>query len=660
MNVNGLILGTIMLLFSGAVSAENQQVKVVGACHIANVVTEAVPAEFNAEIAQALKDNPNIGGTVYIYIKNGSNQPASIKSVYLNGVNLNDRLKAPDYDVIWWRNSPKIIAPGAESEITICLRKSLQNDTKVAVDFEGGGRVEQIVSARYSGPRLSTLAFTPDLATAYLYIDSNIGEKPSAVYVDGQKVRFSSKILGAKNSPGLVIVNVSPVSGFRQGSRHLFRVVFGKQSCAASVRALGDVSRFGTYGIPDWQTYASAGFDSNISFFTLDEKALNDFSSVGMKVAMTIGLNKPSPYMIGNPGVYGYLAMDEPDCGDFSKDTTRPMAKRLGTQAQSLTDWGSECEQADPSIPTMTTIDLTFAPQNYFTYAKVADIANPDCYTVVIGWPLTTFRDKMAIMKRASAPQPFFATYQGHWEEWVKDLGSRYVGGAEIAANGSDAMVDTTKLRGYGRAPSPEESRIPMLYAIGSGAHGLFNYICSTEAFSTMLFHSTRVIPEVWQMVTRTSRELRTVAPLIQISHPMNWCKSDRSDLWVKTLVCGENAAMVVAVNEACKSETAGFISSPINNSTFSFNDMPWMKGLRVYKLGDGKLELLKSCRMENTLKWKENAIVDGEVYLICSSKTLAGDLVKNYLSKARYITADGKKAPQEGYLNGRRKTPKS
>jgi hypothetical protein len=632
-------------------------VTTVLACHIANVVKESVPAEGNAAIMEAKKEHPDLGGTVYLYLHNSSPGPVTVQGVSWDGADVSTRLGGPDYGVMWWRCAPTSIPAGAEAEITINLRESLRKDTPFTVDLGEAGKVHCQVALSHIGPTLATVAFTPDLGAAYLYVDLPGGDLPNDIYINGSPAGRSVALLGKGRAAGLAVLKVTPSGGFKQGERYLFRIGAGQHGCAGSIRAFGDLARFGTYGFANPDEFSAAGLDAYASFTALDAEALSQHGRVGMKAAMIIGFKTPEPSVVGNPSIYAYVAMDEPDCYDYSKDETRPMHKRLGTFAQPLVEWAGNCETADRLVPTSTTLDLTFAPQNYFTYAKVADIANPDCYTVTSGWPLTAFRDKVSMIKRASAPQPFTMTYQGYWEEYATPV-STWMSPAMIAEKGSENMVDRTRIRGFGRAPAAEEVRIPMLYGVGGGGRGLFCYLAATEAMATQMDHSVMAMPELWQEVTRTTRELRTVAPLIQLSHPMIWSKASQSSLWTTTLICGEQAALVVAVNEACRSEKDAFTPSPVLDTTFSFPDLPWLRAERVYGVGDGKLERIKSRKHAGTLTWTVGAIDDGSIYLVCSDKRLADRLLKEYASKSTHITAAGLKVPEEGHLKGRRKTP--
>jgi hypothetical protein len=632
-----------------------EPVSAVLAYHIANTVNEFVPPEGNAAIMEAKRAHPDLGGTVCIILHNPSPRPVTVQGVTWDGADAKAHLAGPDYGLMWWRCAPATMGPGAESEITLNLRGSLKQDTTFVVDLGDAGKVACRVSPDYVGPRLSTVAFSPDLRSVYLYVEgANCG--PERVYVDGCVAGRSAQFLGGGRAGDLAVIKVSPPKPFRQGSRHLFRVSFGATACAGSVRAFGDLARFGSYALPDAKMAADAGLNSLLCGL-IDEKGLAEFGSLGIRTACHMSLQQPPPYMVGNPHIYGYLAGDEPDCADYSADMTRPLHLRLGTLAQSWVQWGDECERTDPSTPTITTLDLTFAPQNYFTYAKAADVANADCYTVVLGWPLTAFRDKMAILKRAAAPQPFLGTYQSHWEEPAIDTG-RYIGRAELAQLGSESFIDRTRTRGFGRAPTPEEIRIPMLYAIGSGAHGLFAFWAFTELNSgVMIFHGSPDIPEVWQEKTRTSRELRVIAPLIQVSQPLLWCQTNRPALWVRTLACGEQAALVVAVNEAGASEPEGYVSSPVRDVEFTMKDLPWLKAVRVYRVGDGRLEPIRAARRGRTLRWDVPSIHAGEIYLVCARKSLAGSLVREYLATTPQATAEGTQMRPESYLRGRRRT---
>ena len=651
-----LMLAAALLVLTSQLWA-TPEVKSVLTYHIANEVSESVPVEGNAAIMKAKTEHTDLGGIVYIYLHNQSRKPVTVKGVSWEGLDVKTRLGGPDYGVMWWRSAPATIVPGEETEITVNLRESLKKDTTFTVSLGESGTVDCPVKVEYNGPRLSTVAFTPDLRSAYLYVEG-VKAVPGKVYVDGKSAGRSAELLGGRVSGDLAVIKITPSKPFKQGSRHLFRISFGKSACAGSVRAFGDIARFGSYALPNAKMGAESGLNSLLCGL-IDEKGLQEFGSLGIKVACHMSEKQPMPYMIGSPYIYGYLAGDEPDCADYSADTTRPMHLRLGTLAQSWVNWGDQCEKTDPLAPTITTVDLTFSPQNYFAYAKAADVANADCYTVVLGWPLTAFRDKMSIMKRASAPQPFLGTYQSHWEEPAIDTG-RYIGRAELAQVGTKQFINKNITRGFGRAPSHEEVRIPMLYAIGSGAHGLFAFWAFTELNSgVMIFHGSPDIPEVWQEKTRTSRELRVIAPLIQISQPAVLCKSDKSSLWVRTLVCGEQAALVVAVNEAGKSETDSYVPSPVHSVEFKMADLPWLKAAYVYKVGDGKLEPIYAVKTGQTLTWQEDNINAGEIYMVCANKSLADKLIKEYQSKSPRATAEGMQLRLESYLNGRRKTPR-
>ena len=113
----------------------------------------------------------------------------------------------------------------------------------------------------------------------------------------------------------------------------------------------------------------------------------------------------------------------------------------------------------------------------------------------------------------------------------------------------------------------------------------------------------------------------------------------------------------MVAVNEAGESQQEGYRAAPVRSVEFSMADLPWLKAVNVYRVGDGRLDPITAVRSRGTLTWGTESLHAGEVYMVCRSKTLAADLVKDYLAKAPKATPEGTQMRPESHLNGRRKT---
>jgi hypothetical protein len=277
-------------------------------------------------------------------------------------------------------------------------------------------------------------------------------------------------------------------------------------------------------------------------------------------------------------------------------------------------------------MPTTLTINLTFTPFNYFIYCPIADISNPDCYPLIAGWSIRRIRDNLANIRQASKPGPFTYAYQSSWEEYAKDQG-RYVPGSELMAGGFDRFRDPDRLRGFGRPPAPSEVRIQMLYAVGFGARGLFAWIDHSEMSGSVMSHGTDSHPDLWSEVGNTSRQLRFLAPLLEISCPVTWSTSPQKHLWLSTLWTGRDAAIVIAVNDQYTSNAEGFTQTPLPHAEIAFPNLPWLSPDRVYRIVDGGLEPVESTAGPTDLRWNDS-IEAGELYLVMRGDQVCEDLV--------------------------------
>ena len=137
----------------------------------------------------------------------------------------------------------------------------------------------------------------------------------------------------------------------------------------------------------------------------------------------------------------------------------------------------------------------------------------------------------------------------------------------------------------------------------------------------------------------------------------MAWSWRRQPKLWVSTLLAGDRAALVVAVNDDYKSERSGFSQTPAKNVKFGFDALPWLDPRIVLKVGDGRFVPVQSQRTEEGLAWIEPELADGEIYLVVADRVVVAGLQQQYHDEATFVTEAAKTKP-ESYLKGRRSTP--
>jgi len=606
---------TFLVFFS--INSWAGNVRIVAAYQIGSPV---IPGEGweegNKEINLAKKLHPELPALVYIYFKNETKEPVSIKDIVWGNLNFEKRFG--NYSLIWWRLLPGPLPPGKEGEITICLRRAIEKPTEFTVIFSDDTKHICLVNPDAPPFRIQTINFGEDLRKIYLYVESSVSSSPlpEKVYLDGKEIAGEVHWLSNDYVKNLRVCVVNLPSPLKRGSLHTFRVTSDNEevSCAATLRAFSKLAVFGTYGGTDFKRYAENGLSAYNCFRTLGKLDLNRANEFGIKCV--ISSQDPPKDIIGHPSLYAYMTMDEPDCGDYSADKNRPMHFRLGTLAPSMVDATSLCFNKDPITPTMITIDLTFAPGNYFVYGPIADIANSDYYPIRNGWSILETLQHALVVKTATAPRPFTFTYQSHLERAGIPQG-RYVGRKELEEKGFETFVNKEKTIGFGRKPEPEEIRIQMLYEIAAGAKGLFSYVDASGAGGELVFYGTDVFPENWEEIGRMSRTLTMVAPFIDVGHPFDWAKANNKFVRTSTLLCGEEVALVVVVNENYICNKTGFFQKPLKNVEIVFPDLPWLRASRVIKVEDKKFTPLEYKRNTKELIWQEEKLKDGEIYLV-------------------------------------------
>jgi len=236
----------------------------------------------------------------------------------------------------------------------------------------------------------------------------------------------------------------------------------------------------------------------------------------------------------------------------------------------------------DPQRPSFLTVDLTYKPANYYIYGPIADVINPDCYPQVTGQPATQVREVVETCRYGAGPRPVTFTFSSTLE-------------------GDRDPEKFEKMR-FPRAYFPLEERVMLYYAIGAGARGLYNYIHCTENSERRWSRGSTDWPELWNAIGRVYRELDQVAPLLSLAHPTKLATSDQEKLWLRTLLCGEDAALIVWVNDNYEQNRLGVRYQPLEGVRVRVPELPWLEGWKAYGVGQGTFTALEAVGGEITL----------------------------------------------------------
>ena len=602
------------------------QGQVLSAFQVNNRYDRPVGKEGSPEIMAAKASQPNAGSMVYFYWRNPGDAPREVVDLRWNGKDYAYWNGADgDYLAIWRAFRPKKVASGTVGEVALCLRSAFEQATDFELVFDDGSS-ETVKIAPQDGPaRFGTIAFDSDLRHARCFVEESATEAPavSGIVVDGKPAELSWWSDEPVN--GLRVAELTFEQPLTRGERLTFLAMDrdGAVLAGASLRAFSDLATFGTYGFGDLRRYAENGLDSFNSFVAASKSALDQAEALRMRIVS--GAFTPDPATAGHPAIYAYLLLDEPDCHDYGKWPERPLKRRLGGYAPEMLQRYETVVAGDPGKPALLTLDLTFTPYNYFVYAPLADISNPDIYTNTCGWSVKYIDHHLSMIKRAAAPRPFAYTYQSCWEEWSK-LTDGWASKKEVLEKGFDHFRDTDKKpRGFGFNTNPDEIAIAMHYALQNGASALFAYTDATETGSGLLFHGSDVLPENWAAVGRNSRKFARIGSLLSPAHPVTLAKAT-GPVQAGTLLADRDHLLVVVVNENYDCGADAFTLTE-SDTTITLPLPPWLKGGSVLRVSENGFEPVAFQTGDGELRWNAR-VRNGEIYLVSSSEDAAQSVV--------------------------------
>lgn len=569
------------------------------------------------EIQQFVEKDYRAAGYLYLYVRNGGTTPISPTRFTWNGTALDD-LRAK-HEVIWWRLLPRPLAPGVFGEVMVRLRNPLTEPGTLTVSFDDGTRVSASISPEPNRLRVATIGFNESRDRVFLVAESldDADRQLARVLLDGRDVTAKCRLL----APGF-IGGCSPVvlrlpKPLALGSYHTYTLVTkAGERASACVRTLDAFVPLGSYGYGTLEEYVRNGCNSYANFARSSEGLLDDMARLGMRGVSMIGDAPVQAYEVQHPGLYAHYLMDEPDCGDYFRATELPHPLRIGFLAPEIERRAQTVREGNPTRPSFLTIDLTYKPANYYIYGPIADILNPDCYPLSIGADATMVREVVETAVLAAGPRPVTFTFQGVME------GPR----------------DPEKFA-QKRFPRPNfalEQRVMLYYAIGAGARGLFNYIHCTENSPTNWSRGTGEFPDIWNEIGQVYRELEHVAPLLALSHPTKLARSQTNELWLRTLLCGEEAVLVVWVNDSYQQNRLGVRYQPLKDVCLQVPPLPWLGNWKPYAVGPERFTPLTRAGDEILLP---RADVAGLV-LLTAREGLVQELTARYDERQREIGA--------------------
>lgn len=568
------------------------------------------------KLIYAKPDMP-LGGYLFIYCRNTSGSAVKVTDLTMDSIRLSEgigkthepsnvqdkygssillsslpedqinRLKAAGSPV-WWKAEPRELAPGDIGEIVIRLRRvPLVDRLKIGI-LTSAGEINAEVNVRQPHPSFTTISFSPDLTTVYLYAahPSDATMSPSKVFLDGKDVTTSSKIAsdtGQRVSP--IVVNLP--EPLERMSYHHFKVVYPDGSAASSgIRAWGRDIVYGMWGasqksaatseeaakryLDDWLTHninVQMGHHSGPAhdFFTSKE---------GWDYCESIGIGRMTTWALADEHrpVFFFL-QDEPDAHDANTRELKP-ADRLGSPGQWLVDWAEALRRHSPVTPILLNIDNTYKPENWYMYHQLSDIPCIDPYFpeqqdyIFSGNPGSLWAHTKptyvyavsAISQSAGQPKPLHVIL----------CSTKYF----------------NEQTGYlGRYPTPEEKRIEVYYALVAGAKGFSYWWFSPDKYCIGCGTDEPEAQALWKEIGLLGAEVRTAGEIITRSTPADLAVTAPEKLWTRTLISGTDTVALIAVNDDIACDRLGTMYKPVEEASASLIVPGWLKPADAFEV---------------------------------------------------------------------------
>jgi len=556
-------------------------------------------------------------GSVHVILRNDSDKPQSISLTGVDGFPYGQLTTSRNYagKIVWYRvESPRLIAgkkaegedrwnkqldvpPGEWVECTIRLRDFRRKPLDLKFVSGDGSAVNTTVQMQIPRLRVESISFSPKIDKVYLYIKSSdassVGQ--GKVSVDGKPISDVKWAQGPAKS-GLAVAEITLSAPLAYGSYHLLTAQIGKDTLAQPVRAWDSYYSIGLFEIhtttPEKAASAKAhGFNT---LYWGDTKASLD---QGFNHVPAYEPGKHQARTLAKTGVLFNYNMDEPDCSDWSAGEKLPPMKRLGVQAQpEVLPRQREQLRLDPTTPAILLVDNTFKPANWYVYGQIPDVFSTDSYVPLGGRQVDYVWQAQETARDACAPRPLVATL---WACGLRGSGAKSMGN---------------------NPPTPEEGRMMVFYAVGSGAKGI-SYFCNlTDKTGEGQFTGLMDVKDLYEEIGRANHDVTAISPYLSIGCPIG-VPEKQGKAWVRALMCGRDKMVVVAVNTnhyigfETKYETSWNI--PAKDVVLSVPLPAQFGKVRVQEVQDGKLVDAKGQVKAGKLQVEIGELVSARAFVV-------------------------------------------
>ncbi len=559
-----------------------------------------------------------LGGTLHIYLRNTGDQPLTIGDASLEGFSLKQAIAYSDQrkfkgvayaasiyfsklpvadreklialgEPVWWKAEPGSVKPGESAQIIIRMRRTPpRKAVRVGLSLANGPELSVTVPVGDKHPSIVGAGFPTGLDQVCLYFrHPEKGEAPSTVLMDGVDITAQCSI-GIDPNLDTAPVVAKLKAPLARGSFHCFQGVYADGSKAtAGLRAFDDDLGYGLWGAkPGKEDDLAVGREHvldmgthciNVQMPILGSAAVAKFMSTeeGVKLMDTLGIRRLLDEPEKSQSRFAFYLADEPDTADFKvKDV--PGSSKVGCLGQGLLERAYSLREIDPLTPNMVNVNMTFKPDNWYTYGQLPDYFAADPYyqtrlaeaywkkpNTIPMYSKCTFVNAVAsICSSACAPNPL-----------------------HIMLNSTCRQTKERKFR-FG---TREEKRIEAYYALAAGAKQISYWWFLPSKPGTDSSNGCGAddpaAKALWNEIGLLGAEIRTAGPIIERSCPIALDVKASGKLWVRTLAAGTNTLVALCVNDDYTNDDKGTNIQPVTNAEVGIDLPSWLKPVDVFEI---------------------------------------------------------------------------
>lgn len=545
-----------------------------------------------------------LGCEFQIFLHNAGATSAGVESLRLDGQEVSAWQGG---EVVWHRLLPSRIPPGGTGQYTIRFRVRPAAPCRVDLNRGSDTAISLAVDPAASSRRFrfDRVAFDPREPLARVYLRSRDGKPLAGIQVSLPDDAAAHGDVGtAQYFRDICAVDIGFAAAPALGS---YLYLKAQDEVGETVACLSRVTDgfmpLGSFdgGDADLPAFVRAGLNTLVMHGGVPRSLLDQAERLGIRVIADLKLAPPGEDQRAHPAVWSYLIVDEPDMLDWQYHRTNPATPpvswgdQVGHHAPRCVETYAATAALDPMRPLALNLDMTYKPDNWYTYGHVPDVFMHDNYPLMYGGTLNmTWRTQREV-RSAAAPNPTVALYQNcHW-----------------AGEGID------------RRMAPGELVRLMLYPLGEGAQGLIGWwnVTAREP-SGKAYWSTDTYPDLWDAQSSWIRTLSSVAPWIATAFPLGAVDvsvegRDRADVWARALWVPGEGILLVLVNERYESRKDHFTQTPAVQVACDMPLPPGTRPVRAVRLAPEGFSEVPLNVSGDAIRVEIDRLVDGALVLL-------------------------------------------